>query len=162
MQIKANCLLPTGFSMGSSPDYFNTMNGLASRLVVYCGWISPAIYIFSSHCFKVFHVHDFKTISPWFQGVWKQKCLCLHIFTRGGCWSVDFCFQNSGGNTGAPPPESATSAEFDQFLAQRASKGETLPAERPRPQMQKAEDQSDELFSLWSKKIAKDWFACKK
>ena len=61
------------------------------------------------------------------------------------------CFANIQENQQKPSavaPESATSAEFDQFLAQRASKGETLPAERPRPQMQKAEDQSDELFSL--------------
>jgi len=38
--------------------------------------------------------------------------------------------------------------EFDQFLAQRTTKGENLPPSRPRPKMQKAEDQSDELFSL--------------
>ena len=38
--------------------------------------------------------------------------------------------------------------EFDQFLAQRAAKGDSLPPARPRPQMQKAEDQSDELFAL--------------
>ncbi|KAL5473071.1 hypothetical protein EMCRGX_G027512 [Ephydatia muelleri] len=47
--------------------------------------------------------------------------------------------------------ESVTSAEFDQFLAQRALKAdETAPlASRPRPKMQqKAEDASDELFSL--------------
>lgn len=39
-------------------------------------------------------------------------------------------------------------SEFDQFLAQRAAKGDSLPPARPRPQMQKAEDQSDELFAL--------------
>lgn len=47
--------------------------------------------------------------------------------------------------------ESATSAEFDQFLAQRAQKvDETVPpASRPRPKMQqKADNTSDELFSL--------------
>ena len=38
--------------------------------------------------------------------------------------------------------------EFDQFLAQRAEKGEGLAPARARPQMQKAEDQSDELFAL--------------
>lgn len=38
--------------------------------------------------------------------------------------------------------------EFDQFLAHRASKGEELPASRPRPQMQAAEERSDELFQL--------------
>lgn len=38
--------------------------------------------------------------------------------------------------------------EFDQFLAQRAVKGDSLPAARPRPQMQKQEDQLDELFAL--------------
>lgn len=40
------------------------------------------------------------------------------------------------------------STEFDQFLAQRANKGDGLPAARPRPQMQKEEERSDELFQL--------------
>lgn len=53
--------------------------------------------------------------------------------------------------TGAPLLGSVSGAEFDQFLAQRALKAdETAPlASRPRPKMQqKAEDASDELFSL--------------
>lgn len=52
-------------------------------------------------------------------------------------------------STQGPPTTgaSATSAEFDQFLAQRAEKGDSLPASR-RPQMQKADDQSDDLFAL--------------
>ncbi|XP_065900045.1 TOM1-like protein 2 [Dysidea avara] len=44
--------------------------------------------------------------------------------------------------------ESATSAEFDQFLAQRVNVGTSLPPARTKPQMQKAEEQSDELFAL--------------
>lgn len=44
--------------------------------------------------------------------------------------------------------ESATSAEFDQFLAQRVTVGTSLPPARTKPQMQKAEEQNDELFAL--------------
>ncbi|XP_064406991.1 TOM1-like protein 2 [Halichondria panicea] len=54
--------------------------------------------------------------------------------------------EEAAANTSAA--ESVTSAEFDQFLAQRANKGEGLPASRPRPQMQQAEERSDELFQL--------------
>lgn len=38
--------------------------------------------------------------------------------------------------------------EFDQFLAQRVNVGTSLPPARTKPQMQKAEEQSDELFAL--------------
>lgn len=38
--------------------------------------------------------------------------------------------------------------EFDQFLAQRVTVGTSLPPARTKPQMQKAEEQNDELFAL--------------
>jgi len=38
--------------------------------------------------------------------------------------------------------------EFDQFLAQRVTMGASLPPARTKPQMQKAEEQNDELFAL--------------
>jgi hypothetical protein len=51
--------------------------------------------------------------------------------------------------TSQPSAESATSAEFDQFLQQRSQQAESLPPARHRAQMQRKEDQtSDELFAL--------------
>lgn len=41
-----------------------------------------------------------------------------------------------------------TIIEFDQFLAQRVTVGTSLPPARTKPQMQKAEEQNDELFAL--------------
>lgn len=39
-------------------------------------------------------------------------------------------------------------AEFDQFLQQRSLQADSLPPARHRPQMQRKEDQQDELFAL--------------
>lgn len=50
--------------------------------------------------------------------------------------------------TTQPGAESATSAEFDQFLQQRSQQAESLPPARHRPQMQRKDDQPDELFAL--------------
>jgi hypothetical protein len=50
--------------------------------------------------------------------------------------------------TSQPSAESATSAEFDQFLQQRSQQAESLPPARHRAQMQRKDDQPDELFAL--------------
>jgi hypothetical protein len=50
--------------------------------------------------------------------------------------------------TSDPSAESATSAEFDQFLQQRSQQADSLPPARHRAQMQRKDDQSGELFAL--------------